>query len=322
MMKKSTNKTWLLLIHQIPPKPDYFRVKIWRRLQQVGSIAIKQSVYALPQTDQAYEDFGWILKEIIEGGGDASLSEARFIEGLTDDQIVFLFREARKADYGKLIEEINAVLDEPEIDANAASETITKTRNQTGRLQKKLDEIIAIDFFSAPERVAAENALAGLLTRSKSFHGETDPHKTTKQFFGKVWVTRKNVFVDRIASAWLITRFIDKKASFKFVGSKNYNPQKDEVRFDMYEAEFTHQGDRCTFEEMIYSFRIKEKALHQIGEIVHDIDLKDRKFERAEADGLNVMFSGMVAAHPHDSDRIEIGAKLLDDLYSYYKGKP
>jgi hypothetical protein len=322
-MKDSIRKTWLLLIHQIPPKPDYFRIKIWRLLHQVGSIAIKQSVYILPQSDQAYEDFGWILKEIIEGGGDASLSQVKFIEGLTDDQIVFQFQKARKTDYEKLIEEINTVRNELDHDTNVANETITKTRNQMAKFQKRLNEIIAIDFFYVPERIGAENALAGLMaSRSKSSHSELNTCKTIKHFLCKLWITRKNVFVDRIASAWLITRFIDKKARFKFVDLKNYKPQEEEVGFDMVEAEFTHQDDRCTFEEILHRFRIKDKALHQLGEIVHDIDLKDRKFERPEADGIYVLFSGIAASHQKDNDRIKIGAKLLDDLYTYFKGKP
>lgn len=321
-MKDSKSRIWLQLIHQIPPKPDYFRVKIWRRLLQVGAIAVKQSVYVLPQTDQAYEDFGWILREIIEGQGDASLAEVQFIEGLTDDQIISLFQEARKADYEKLFEEIKTVGEKLDKDSKEATETVTKTRNQIGRLQKRLNEIIAIDFFKTSGRVGAENALSSLLSRYTVSNEETSVLKTSNQFLGKVWVTRKNVFVDRIASAWLITRFIDEKAKFKFVGSKKYNPQKEEVRFDMVEAEFTHQGDRCTFEEIIRRFRMKDKALHHLGEIVHDIDLRDRKFERPEADGMNVMFSGIAAAHRNDNDRMEIGSKLLDDLYAYFKGKP
>ena len=320
-MRATTSRTWLLLIHQLPPKPDYFRVKIWRRLQRVGAIPIKQSVYVLPKSDQAYEDFGWILKEIVEGGGETSLSEVRFIEGLTDDQIVFQFREARRADYEKLIGEIHSFSDDFDDAGNVANETATKTRNQIGKLQKRMDEIIAIDFFSTPERIGAENALASLLSKSMTSHGEGGIQKSTKQFMGKVWVTRKNVFVDRMASAWLVGRFIDKKASFKFIDSKKYTPQKDEVRFDMVDAEFTHQGDRCTFEEILHSFRIKDRALHRIGEIVHDIDLKDSKFESPEADGLSAIFSGIAAAHTDDNDRVEIGAKLLDDLYTYFKGK-
>lgn len=317
----TTKKTWLLLIHQIPPKPDYFRVKIWRRLQQVGSIPIKQSVYILPQSDQAHEDFGWIIKEIIEGGGDASLSKVQFIDGLTDEQIVFLFREARKADYEKLIQEIQSVSNQ--LDNNVvATEPTPKIRSQIGRLKKRLDEIVAIDFFLTPERIGTENALSSLSNRFKNLKGDISLYTTNKQFLDKVWITRKNVFVDRIASAWLITRFIDKKAKFKFIGSKKYAPQKDEVRFDMLEAEFTHQGERCTFETILQGFQIKDKALHQIGEIVHDIDLKDRKFERSEADGLHVLFSGIVTAHQNDKDRIETGAKLLDNLYAYFKSKP
>ena len=321
-MKDSKSKTWLQLIHQIPPKPDYFRVKIWRRLQQVGAIAVKQSVYVLPRADQSHEDFGWILKEIIEGGGDASLAEVRFIEGLTDEQIIFMFQEARKADYEKLFDDIKRVSEQLDKNNSKAGETVTKTRNQIGKLQKRLNEINSIDFFASSDRVGAENALSSLASKYAGPVEESDAMRASKQFLGKVWVTRNNVFIDRIASAWLITRFIDEKAKIKFVDSNKYNPQKEEVRFDMVEAEFTHKGDRCTFEEIIQRFRMKDKALRQISEIVHDIDLKDRKFERPEADGMNVMFSGIAAAHRNDNDRIEIGAKLLDDLYTYFKGKP
>jgi hypothetical protein len=288
----------------------------------VGAIAVKQSVYVLPQTDQSYEDFGWILKEITEGGGDASLAEVRYIEGLTDEQVIFLFQEARKADYEKLFEDIKRVSEQLDKDNMKAGETVTKTRTQIGKLQKRLNDIISIDFFSSSDRVGAENALSSLASKYTGPVEESNAIKASKQFLGKVWVTRKNVFVDRIASAWLITRFIDEKAKFKFVDSNKYNPQKAEIRFDMVEAEFTHKGDRCTFEEFIQRFRLKDKALQQIGEIVHDIDLKDRKFERSEADGMNVMFSGIAAAHRNDNDRVEIGAKLLDDLYTYFKGKP
>jgi len=97
--KRAREPGWLLLIHQIPPKPNYFRVKIWRRLQRLGAVGIKNSVYALPGSEQAHEDLNWVLREIVEGGGDASLVEARFIEGLSDEQVKEMFRAARDADY-------------------------------------------------------------------------------------------------------------------------------------------------------------------------------------------------------------------------------
>ena len=316
------SKKWLLLIHQIPPLPNSFRVKIWRRLKRVGAVAVKQSVYVIPDSEQSREDLSWTLKEIVDGGGDGSIAEAHFVAGLTDDQIVFLFRQARKADYEKLLAEIKIAGEEIGSSALPTAEADAKARNLIGRLQKRLDEIVAIDFFSAPERMGAENALSSLASGYKEVRGAAECIKAPRKFSGKVWVTRKNVFVDRIASAWLITRFIDKNARFKFIGSKRYKPRKNEVRFDMYEAEFTHQDGRCTFEEILRSFQIKDKALHLLGEIVHDVDLKDRRYDRPEADGLTVMFSGLVSARQNDNDRMEAGAGLLDDLYAYFKGKP
>jgi hypothetical protein len=319
-MKKDSNKTWLLIIHQIPPKPDYFRVKIWRRLQQVGAVAIKPSVYVLPNTDSSYEDFGWILKEITQGGGDANLSEAIFLEGLTDDQLVALFQDARQLDYEKLVQDANTLRKEFE---DSADDMKVKFKTQFGKLKKRLDDIVTVDFFDAPQRIAAENAVSDLMSKLKGNRKTTQPGKPTKDFTGKTWVTRKNVYADRIASAWLITRFIDKKASFKFVGSNKYALQKNEVRFDMLDAEFTHEGDMCTFEILIQRFNISDKALQTIAEIVHDIDLKDSKFGRTEIDGLSVVLSGITAVHTTDEERLHRGSEIFDALYVFFnRNKP
>src|SRR5262249_22787030 len=104
-MSKPTEPRWLLLIHQIPPKPNYFRVKIGRRLQRLGAAAIKNSVYALPKSDQSQEDFEWVVREIVEGGGEASVCEARFVEGLSDGEVEGLFNSAREAEYLELANE-------------------------------------------------------------------------------------------------------------------------------------------------------------------------------------------------------------------------
>ena len=153
---------WLLLIHQIPPKPGYFRVKIWRRLQQIGAVAVKQSVYVMPNTPSAHEDLSWTLKEIIEGGGEASLCEARFLEGLTDEQIVAIFKAARQADFEKIIQEAGAM--QKEIDAKPAytGEAAARFKSQLARLQGRLDQVLPIDFFPAPERSVAEMVLENL----------------------------------------------------------------------------------------------------------------------------------------------------------------
>ena len=160
------------------------------------------------------------------------------------------------------------------------------------------------------------------MSKIKGIHGVTGTSTNVGEFVGKIWVTRKNVYVDRMASAWLITRFIDKGAKFKVVGSKHYVPQrKDEVRFDMYDAEFTHEGDQCTFETMIQRFGIKNKALQIIAEIVHDLDLKDDKFGRPEIDGLSVVLSGIAATQSTDDGRLRRSAEVFDDLYAFFKSK-
>src|SRR6266568_1361289 len=233
---ESPGGRWLLLIHQLPPKPDYFRVKVWRRLQRIGAVAIKNSVYVLPHTEQASEDFQWLRREIVAGGGEASVCQAAFVDGLSDGQIEALFRAQRDAEYGEL---------------------------------------------------------------ARPVHGRT-------------WVTRSGVHVDRIASAWLIRRFIDPKARFRFVASHDARTAPGVLRFDMFESEYTHVGDRCTFETLVARFGLTDAGLAVIGELVHDIDCKDGKFGRGETAGLERMIAGVV--------RLERGAAVLDDLYEAFRG--
>ena len=244
--KGSESGRWLLLIHQLPPKPDYFRVKIWRRLQGIGAVAIKNSVYVLPFNDEAMEDFQWLRREITAGGGEATVCRASFVDGMSDRQMEALFR--------------------PLADHAAAS-----------------------------QRPAAD--------------GKAPMNKR-----GRTWFTRPDVHVDRIASAWLIRRFIDPKARFAFG-----EPRAGMVRFDMFEGDYTHEGDRCTFETLLKRFGLdKDSALRAIGEMVHDLDCKDGKFERRETPGFERLIAGVVKRHAKDEARITRGAELLDTLYESF----
>jgi hypothetical protein len=315
-----SKKEWLLLIHQIPPKPSYFRVRIWRRLQQVGAIAVKQSVYALPRSQQSLEDFGWILKEIAEGGGDASVCEAHFVEGLTDEQIISMFQSARKGEYEKILREGRTLQAQLSTDLPEPAETMSKLKSQISRLKSKFDEIVATDFFSAPERSAAEIMLAHLhsqVTGAPKLKAAVK--RSIKELKGRTWVTRENVFVDRIASAWLVRRFVDREAKFKFVTSETYSPKGKELRFDMYEGEYTHEGDRSTFEVLVDHLGIMDRALTPIREIVHSLDFKDEKYHRPETAGLGVLLNGIVLAYPSDKERLERGGALFDALYEHFQ---
>jgi len=233
-------RRWLLLIHQLPPKPDYVRVKVRRRLQRLGAAPLKSSVYVLPESDENLEDFQWLANEIMADGGEATIVSGSILSGVTDGELEALFRL------------------EPRVSGPSGSPSIPR---------------------------------------------------------GTTWVTRQGVFIDRIASAWLIRRFIDPDAAFKFVPARGYKPKPGEVRFDMYTGEFTHAGDRCTFETLLAHFELDDDALRALGEIVHDIDCKDEKFGRDEAPGVLAVIQGIALATTDDAERIERGTLVLDGLY-------
>jgi hypothetical protein len=311
---------WMLLIHQIPPTPAYLRVKIGRHLGRIGAVAIKNSVYALPRNDETQEDFQWVLREIVKGGGDGSIVEARFIDGLSDAQIASLFQAAREADYRDLAEQARGVsAGFPRRGAPAPGRR-TELAGQVARLRQRLTELAAIDFFGAPGREVVEGLLSGMEARMRTVEG-VEPSKATldvAQHRGRTWVTRTGIKVDRMASAWLIRKFVDPQARFKFVPAKGYAPEPGELRFDMFEAEFTHEGDLCTFEVLVQRFGLADPALREIAEIVHDIDVKDAKYGREEAAGIGQLVTGIAAAHADDEARLARGSALFDDLYAVH----
>jgi hypothetical protein len=182
--------------------------------------------------------------------------------------------------------------------------------------------VAALDFFGAAGREPAEGALSGLearLKRPPAAVGAGDA--VAGRPVGRVWVTRSSVFVDRIASAWLIKRFIDPRARFKFVSEKEYQPKQGELRYDMFDAEFTHEGDRCTFEVLVDRFVGQDRALRQLAEIVHDIDLKDGKFARAEAGGVLQLIAGLCGGTDDDEERLKRGGELFETLYRSFLGR-
>jgi len=310
---------WLFLIHQIPPTPAYLRVKVWRRLQRLGAVPVKNSVYVLPNVGQAREDFAWLLREIVDEGGDAVVCEVRLAGGLSDEHVQALFRAARDEDFAALAREAN------ELAAGADPEPErAKIASAVARLRKRFDETASIDFHGAPAKRDAEAALAALEARiRRGASPQARDVATGEALRGRTWVTRSGVFVDRIASAWLVRRFVDREARFRFVGEERYRPAPGEVRFDMFEAEFTHEGDRCTFEVLLERLGLLDDgALAAVAEVVHDIDLKDGKFGRPETPGVELLLAGIARTEPNDERRIERGGALFDALYASFTPMP
>jgi hypothetical protein len=297
-------RAWYLLIHQLPPHPLYLRAKIRQRLSRVGAVALKNAVYVLPRREDCLEDFQWIAQEAVAGGGEAYVCEAAFLEARTDEALIEQFRAERESEYRVLEKSIGA--------------GSRKKEDQTAllsRARKRFDEIAHIDFFGAPgqRRVAARLEVlsrASPLPRSAGRAGLT----------GRTWTTRRGVHIDRIASAWLIRRFVDPRARFRFADSKE-PAAPGELRFDMVGGDFTHEGDRCTFETILARTRVRDRGLSEIAEIVHDVDLKDGKFGRPEAAGLERLLTGLVLANPEDGARLDRGFALFDDLYRSFRTK-
>lgn len=322
-MPEATPSRWLLLIHQIPPKPAYLRVKVGRRLQGLGAVPIKNSVYVLPRSEQALEDFQWVRREIVAGHGDATVCEARFLEGHSDADVEALFTGARDAEYASLSEDARRLERALVGSRKRAPIGAEQAKQALSRLRKQLADVVAVDFFGGSGREAVEGVLAEIEARLRPVPARTDVQETvsTHGIRGRTWVTRRGIHVDRIASAWLIRRFIDPEARFKFVSGHEYAPEDGELRFDMFQAEFTHDGDLCTFEVLLRHFGLKEAALRNLGQIVHDIDLKDAKFARPEVVGLDGLIAGIAMRHKEDEARLSEGAAVFDSLYEYFRKK-
>ncbi len=308
---------WLVLVHQLPAKPSYARVRVWRRLQALGAVALKNAVYVLPNWDSTREDFEWLAREVGELGGSATVCEARLVQGLDDREIEELFQTAREADYQALLEEAQ------KLEAGLRSTRSRRTApvslaSDVASLRRRLAAVAALDFFGAANRVPAEARIAELEGRLGLAAAGAEVSYRLEELRGRTWVTRTGVHVDRIACAWLIRRFIDRDAAFKFVPAKGYRPETGELRFDMFEAEFTHEGDRCTFETLCARLGLEDPALRAVGEIVHDIDLKEEKFGRPETAGVARLLAGLARRTRDDGERIERGSHLFEDLYESF----
>src|SRR5260221_2812522 len=284
-----------------------------QRLADAGAVAVKNAVYLLPHGPDALEDLQWIAQEIVAGGGDAHLFAGEFVDGVAGDAAVSQFREARNADYDTIANDAHTAMKSAR-SAAAVSELATAH----ARLLRRLNDVRRIDCYDAAGRAAAEEALAKIESRlRKDRKEETRMVKANQELLGKTWVTRPGVKIDRMASAWLILRFIDPKARFRFADPAA-KKSAGEVRFDMVGGDFTHEEDRCTFETLIGRLGLPDKGLRAIGEIVHDLDLQDSEYGRPEAAGVRLMLDGLMARTENDDERIEPALVIFDDLHEAF----
>lgn len=315
----SGDAKWLLLLQQLPSRPSNVRVKTWRRLQQLGALPLKNSAYLLPNTPQSREDFEWMRSEIVAMKGQASVFTADAAGPAEHQELVAAFRTARERDYQDVRKNL-APLERQIKGRRLGGDSLQRAQRAARALRDRLTVVQAIDFFGAAGRHEIGDALAAIeqrLTRASAPPAGGDrmaaPSLDRRAYQHRVWVTRRRPGIDRMSSAWVIRRFIDPKARFVF--AERASDRDDAIPYDMFQGDFRHRDGRCTFEELAYRFRISDPGVARIGEIVHDVDLKDQRYGRVEGPVVNGLVEGLRAAHDDDATLLERGIELFETLY-------
>lgn len=318
-----SRRRWLLFVHQLPSTPSNLRVRTWRRLQQLGALPVKQAVYVLPDTPSAREDFEWLKTEIRSAGGDASVFAADHVDSWSDDALVEEFRRARQEAYGEIAGEIERVLRRVRATRRPRGTRAPAVRRLIEVFRERLSAIEHVDFFGSAGRDRVTALLQQLEERAADSpppaeRPRTDRHADLQNYRNRVWVTRPRPGVDRMASAWLIKRFVDAEARFAFVADRESAPH-DAVPFDMFGVDFSHQGKWCTFETLCAVFAIHAPAVARIAAIVHDLDLKDGRFGAQEAATVGTVIEGMQLAISKDDELLDRGMALFESLYRAFE---
>jgi hypothetical protein len=300
---KWESSPWLLLVFTLPANKASERVGIWRKLQKFGSIPLRNAGYVLPNSPANQERFEWLATAIRSFKGEASILQVQAIDDLPPRAMQDQFRQARAADYEGLIGELKKL--KPA--AKGASVLLP-------RFRRRYEEIVAIDFFENPLRRKAEEALRHAeQPRLKAEKGRTEM-ASKADYQNRVWMTRPRPGIDRVSSAWLITRFIDPKASFIF--GSDPAAHADAIPFDMFQAGgFGHEGDSCTFETICRAFRVTDKKVQLIAQAIHDADLDDDKFGRPEGNTINQILQGWAKQNVTDEELLRRGTDLIEGLY-------
>src|SRR6266478_4550083 len=298
--------SWLLLLYSLPTNRNTERVAVWRRLKKLGAVQIKTSTYLLPDEPAQHEQFQWLAQQIRDYGGDSTLVRAQEIEGLTREKVVSLFNAARDQEYIALRKDLHLFI------TRRRKSGAEFAAAELERFTRRFRELRQIDFFDS----ARGHEVAMLLRRAEG--PRRSPKLQTldpKQFREKTWLTRPRPEIDRVGSAWLISKFIDPKAKFVFAPTAQAVPEA--IPFDMLDAEFSHHGNCCTFETLIRRFAVSDKSLGKIGEMIHDADLDDARFQRVEAVGIDRVLKGWAKEGLKDEEILRRGFECFDALYAF-----
>jgi hypothetical protein len=302
---------WLVLILSLPSENATARTRLWRAQRATGAAALRDGVWLLPDRPDLEAGLSSQVEDVRNAAGSAWVLRVR---GDASQDAAFMALFGRDADYAELASSLNA------LDPAGELESLRRGLRQA---RKRFEALSQIDFFPGPGRGALESNLHRLEVhlRERLRHGEPgfaagvpeslDP----ANFQGHLWATRRNLWVDRLASAWLIRRFIDRRARFLWLADASACPA-DAHGFDFDGARFTHLGRRVTFETLLATFGLEgHPALMRLGRVIHALDAAGNA---PEAAGLEMLLKGIKARAPEDDDFLEAGGRLLDDLHAAF----
>jgi hypothetical protein len=313
-MSSKESGSWLFFLFNLPGTRASERVKVWRRLKKFGAIQLKGSTYVLPDEPVHYERFQWLAKEIVDVGGEATLARVKEIEGMPHAAIVAMFNEVRARDYDELVAPLNLLIKDNKSRKNS-SETFS---NQLKKFRQRFQEIRDIDYFQSSRGEDLQRLLQKAeALESPSKKPETRVRLRIEDYRGKTWVTRPRPEIDRVGSAWLVRRFIDPSAKFAFANTPTELPNA--IPYDMFEVEFSHHGDCCTFETLVQRFGIRDRAVLRLAELIHDADVEDDKFHRVEGFGVEQIFKGLAKQGLTDHEILSKGFECFEALYAQFK---
>jgi hypothetical protein len=305
---RDKSAAWLLLVFTLPTAKASARVGVWRKLQRYGAIALPASGYVLPNNSMNQERFEWLATSIRSSRGQAAVAQVRSFDELGHEQIERMFNQARTREYQALEQDLKA-LSKPPRRAKAVTSLV--------RFKKRLQQIVEIDFFGCPARARIDEAMRQLESGREKGRGNAG-QQNLKNYLGRTWITRPQPGIDRVASAWLISRYIDPQAKFAFDRDSRRHP--DAIPFDMFNAGgFGHVGNDCTFETLVKSFRLKDSRLRLVAQAVHDADLADDQFGREEALGIDRILDGWNKQGTPNEEVLRKGMEMIEGLYNGIK---
>ena len=307
---------WSLLVLSLPTENATARMRAWRALKASGAAVLRDGVYALPQGEPQAATLAAIDADVREPGGTARLLRAEALE----EDFVPLFE--RHAEFGALLAEIGT------LSVPAAADAQGDVLRQARRLRKAFDQLCAIDFFAGEAQRQTGAALAAIEAALAQAQSPGEPRAVAHDavprldragFRRRVWATRRRPWVDRLASAWLIRRFIDPEARFLWLKSPADCPKKA-LGFDFDGATFSHVGARVTFEVLLDAFDLETPALRRLGVLVHGLDAGG--VQPPEAAGVERVLAGMLEAIADDDQLLLAAAGVFEGLLVAFERQP